>query len=147
MAPGGDLEPIRGLANKLPEHAARLAAVLSLVVDLRCREVDVSCVERGIDLAQHYAAEALRLFDLGASRPDLVRAERLLGWLTGIWTEPLVSLPDIYQLGPNAIRDKKSAAETVALLEEHGWLVRLPGGAIVRGTRRQDVWRIFGRHE
>jgi hypothetical protein len=27
---GGDMEAIRGLANKLPEHAARLAAVLAL---------------------------------------------------------------------------------------------------------------------
>src|SRR5262249_48680012 len=27
IGPGGDLEPIKGLANKLPEHAARLAAV------------------------------------------------------------------------------------------------------------------------
>jgi hypothetical protein len=24
IGPGGDLEPVRGLANKLPEHAARL---------------------------------------------------------------------------------------------------------------------------
>ena len=58
----------------------------------------------------------------------------------------MVSLPDIYQFGPSAIRDKKSAAETVALLEDHAWLLRVAGGAMVRGTRRQDVWRIFGRH-
>src|SRR5262245_11681120 len=25
---GGELEPVRGLANKLPEHAARMAAIL-----------------------------------------------------------------------------------------------------------------------
>ena len=31
IAPGAELEPIRGLANKLPEHAARLSAVLTLV--------------------------------------------------------------------------------------------------------------------
>jgi Protein of unknown function (DUF3987) len=34
IAQGGPLEPVRGLANKLPEHAARLAAVLSVVRDL-----------------------------------------------------------------------------------------------------------------
>jgi hypothetical protein len=39
---GGDLEPIRGLANKLPDHAARLAAVLTLVEDLNAGEVGVA---------------------------------------------------------------------------------------------------------
>ncbi len=28
---GGDMEPIKGLANKLAEHAARIAGVLTLV--------------------------------------------------------------------------------------------------------------------
>jgi hypothetical protein len=31
IGPNGALEPVRGLANKLPEHAARLAAILALV--------------------------------------------------------------------------------------------------------------------
>src|SRR5260370_3987954 len=30
IRPGGELEPVRGLANKLPEHAPRMAAVLPL---------------------------------------------------------------------------------------------------------------------
>jgi hypothetical protein len=34
MREGGSLEPIRGLANKLPEHAARLGAVLATINDL-----------------------------------------------------------------------------------------------------------------
>src|SRR5262249_32196958 len=29
LGAGGELEPVRGLANKLPEHAARIAAVLT----------------------------------------------------------------------------------------------------------------------
>jgi hypothetical protein len=31
VASGGELEPVRGLANKLPEHAARLATTITLV--------------------------------------------------------------------------------------------------------------------
>jgi hypothetical protein len=34
LVAGGELDPIRGLANKLPEHAARFAAVLTLVRDI-----------------------------------------------------------------------------------------------------------------
>ena len=39
IAPGGELEPIRGLANKLPEHAARLAAVLTLIDEISAAEL------------------------------------------------------------------------------------------------------------
>src|SRR5829696_4922279 len=88
VGPGGALEPIRGFANKLPEHAARLAAVLALVADIAASEIGPETVDGGIDLAQHYAAEALRLFDAAAAKPEIVRAERLLQWLLEVWEEP-----------------------------------------------------------
>jgi hypothetical protein len=37
LRPEGDLRNIPGLANKLPEHAARIAGVISLVVRASCR--------------------------------------------------------------------------------------------------------------
>lgn len=58
---GGEYDAIRPLANKLPEHAARLAAKLTLVRDLDAGEVTAAEMAAGIILAQHYAAEALRL--------------------------------------------------------------------------------------
>jgi hypothetical protein len=63
VGPNGALEPVRGLANKLPEHAARLAAILALVDDLDAPEIDPNHMRAGIALAEHYAAEALRIFD------------------------------------------------------------------------------------
>src|SRR5947209_13270021 len=62
IGPNGALSPIAGLANKLPEHAARLAAVLTLVRDIDTGEITLDEMAAGIVLAQHYAAEALRLF-------------------------------------------------------------------------------------
>jgi Protein of unknown function (DUF3987) len=142
LGAGGELDPVRGLANKLPEHAARLAAVLALVRDIDAGEVSAAEMAAGIELVQHYVAEGLRLY--GASRVSgrLREAQRLLGWLLTSWPEPQISLPDIYQRGPNAIRDKVTASELVGLLVEHGWLVPLPGGAIVAGVRRRDAWGI-----
>ena len=78
-------------------------------------------------------------------RPEIARAERLLAWLQGTWPEALVSLPDIYQRGPSAIRDKKTAQEAVSILEDHGWLLRVEGGAEVGGARRQQVWLVVGK--
>ena len=142
IAPGGELEPIRGLANKLPEHAARLAAVLTLIDDISAAELPGEKMAAGIELAQHYEAEGLRLFAAGLVDRDLLLAQRLLDWLHNNWSEQLVSLPDIYQLGPNAIRDQRTAARLVQLLEEHGWLSKLEGGGTVAGKRRKDAWRI-----
>jgi hypothetical protein len=144
LAPGGELEPVRGLANKLPEHAARLAAILALVDDIHAPVVSPEQIGAGIELAQHYAVEALRLFEAGAVCPDIRLAGRLLAWLTVTWTEPVVSLPDIYRLGPNAIREKATASRIVAVLEDHGWLQRVPGGCVVAGNRRRDAWHVVG---
>jgi len=138
---GGELEPVRGLANKLPEHAARIAAVLALVGDIDASEVDSAVMEAGIRLAEHYVTEAMRLFGAGSVRAELHEAQQLLAWLQN-WREPNVSLPDIYQGGPNSIRDAARARRAVTILQEHGWLVALPAGAEVAGTFRREVWKI-----
>jgi hypothetical protein len=142
IGPDGALAAIRGLANKLPEHAARLAAVLALVSNIDSIEVSVDQMVAGIALANHYAAEALRLFEGNRINPELHHAQKLLAWLTGSWTEPRISLPDIYQQGPTSIRDKATATKLVKILEDHGHLQRIDGGAVVAGCHRREVWRI-----
>jgi hypothetical protein len=143
IAPDGELETVRGLANKLPEHAARLAAVLTLVRNIDAGEIASAEMGAGIALAEHYAAEALRLFGTSRINADLRLAQRLLEWMLGTWGEPLISLPDVYQRSLNAIADKATAAKLVAILEDHGWLVRIPEGAVIAGQRRRDAWRII----
>jgi len=141
LGAGGELDPVRGLANKLPEHAARIAAVLTLVDNIEAGEVGTGDMEAGIVLAQHYAAEAMRLFGASSVSGDLREAQHLLAWLDTAWSEPLVSLPDIYQRGPNSIRDKARARRALTILVDHGWLVAAPAGDVA-GTFRREVWRI-----
>ena len=141
LGAGGELEPVRGFANKLPEHAARIAAVLTLVGNIGAAEVGGPEMEAGILLAQHYAAEAMRLFGASSVSGELREAEHLRTWLLTAWPEPLVSLPDIYQRGPNSIRDKARARRAVTILSDHGWLVAA-SAADVGGTFRREVWSI-----
>jgi hypothetical protein len=145
MAAGGKWEQIRGFANKLPEHAARLSGVLALVEDIQARTVRKDFLYAGMLLASYYAGEAQRLHEQGYVDPDIALAERLLNWLCNSWGHDLVSLPDIYQRGLNAISDKKTALRIVGILEEHGWLVRVQGGDLISGVRRKDVWRIVNK--
>ena len=138
------MEPVRALANKLAEHAARLAGVIALVDDLHRPMLSGGDMAAGVELAQHYIGEALRLYAAGASDPGLIVAEKTLFWMQTGWEGNLISLPDIYQRGPGMIRDAKSAKRIVAVLEEHGWLHRLSDGAFINGERRRDAWQIVG---
>jgi hypothetical protein len=142
VASGGELEPIRGLANKLPEHAARFAAVLAMLGDIDTSEVAPEAMECGIQLAQHFAVEGVRLYGASRVRAELRLAQTLLCWLRAR-DELVVSLPCIYQRGPGAIRDKARAEKLAGLLEDHGYLARIDGGAEIEGKWRRDVWRVI----
>jgi hypothetical protein len=141
LVPGGELDPVRGLANKLPEHAARIAAVLALVGNIKAEEVAAAEMDAGIALARHYAAEALRLFGASRVSGELREAQLVLTWLH-TRPDPLVSLPDIYQFGPNLIRDTTRARRAAGILEDHGHLVRVAEGAVIGDTFRREVWQI-----
>jgi hypothetical protein len=88
IAPEGALVRVRGLANKLAEHAARLAAVLALVANLEVNEISAEHMAAGIVLAQHYATEALRLFE--GSRIEPTYSSRRNSWAgyTALGTKP-----------------------------------------------------------
>jgi hypothetical protein len=128
-----------GLANKLPEHAARLAAILALVEDIDIETLSLDHMERGIALAEHYASEALRLHGAAQINTDLRAAERLLTWLQGHWDEVLISTPDVYQRAPKVARNKRDAEMLLAILEDHDWIARLHEGAIIKDVMRRDV--------
>lgn len=140
---GGELEPIRGLANKLLEHACRLAGVLAMVDNIHCHNISKEHMAAGILLAKHYAAEALRLFGSKQVSPDLMLAQKLLSWIKHSWQEDLISAPDVYQLAPiSSIRDAKTAKRIISTLAEHGYLIQIPEGGVVKGEKRREVWRI-----
>jgi len=69
-------------------------------------------------------------------------AQRALDWLLRQWTEPAISLPDLYQRGPSAIREAAAARKVVGILEDHGWLARIAEGAVIAGVHRREAWRI-----
>lgn len=146
LASGREFEPIRGLANKLPEHAARLAAVLSFVENPEAGIVGPEAMAAGIDLANYYAAEAIRLHMAGKDDPKLKDAEKLRQWCLH---QPggLVSFPDICQGGPNSIRSAAEARPLVNILVDHRWLVPVEGGAKINGKNRREVYRVIKEKE
>jgi hypothetical protein len=146
IGPGGEYEPIRGFANKLAEHVARIAGVLTLVHNPEAGEIDAETLGRAVAIADFFASEALRLFEAGGVSPEIMQAERLLAWLETSWHEPTIALVPIYQLGPNSIRDAATARKAVTILQNHGWLTKLEGaGHRVAGKSVRDAWTINRR--
>jgi hypothetical protein len=135
------LAPIAAFAAKLAEHAGRLAAVLTIYHDPAATEVSLLAMQCGIALAAFYAQEMLRLHGGASVSPDLRMAQHLLSW----WQKqpsPSLHLALIYQCGPAALREAKSARKAVEILEEHGWIERLAPGEVIDGAPRKEAWRL-----
>jgi hypothetical protein len=140
--PEGKLHSIRPFASKMAEHAGRLAAVLTMYADPNAIDVTAEAMAGGIALAQHYAEELLRLRGTAAVSPDLQLAARLLVW----WQarpDPRCHLAEIYQRGLNAIGDAATARRIVEILEEHGWVRRLPTGTVLDDASRREAWELI----
>lgn len=138
---GRALHPIRALGAKLAEHAGRLAAVLALYADPDAMDVPRAAMACGIQLAKHYAAEALRMKQAAIVAPDLRLAARLLDW----WRarpDPICHLAEIYQRGIYAVGDAATARRIVAILDDHGHVTRLQAGTEVDGKPRKEAWRL-----
>lgn len=142
LGPGCPFESIRGFANKMPEHAARLAAVLTLVEDPYASLIDVSHIEGGCVLAEYYAWESVRLFGVRSVPLELDQAEQLRRWLMEYYHEDIIDARNAVQYGPNALRDTATVKSAIAILVEHGWLI--PNGrAEIKGKTSKHTWRII----
>ncbi len=142
LGQGGELHSTKGFGAKLAEHAARIAGVLTVVDNENADAVNEETLERAVRIAVFYAGEALRLFQAGEADTQFAKADRLRRWLQDEWDEPLISTVSIYNFGPNEIRTAAAAKPLIEILEQHGWLIREPGGGVVRGKRAKLVWRI-----
>lgn len=140
LKPGGELEPIAGFANKAPEHVLRLAGVLELVSDPGAWQVSKESIETGIRLVEWYLLEALRIRYSGMTDPDLALAEESLAWIRS--HGPAVALADLYQRGPNAIRDATTARRIIQILEDAGAVERADAGPGLDGKPRRERWTV-----
>jgi hypothetical protein len=141
--PGGEMAHITGTASKAAEQAARIAGVLALWRDLDAPEVRADEMANAIDLARHYLLEAARLADAAAVSLETDRAEQLRRWLLERWPQPEVLVRDVQRDGPNPLRESDKARAALTKLEQHGWLVRLDPGTVVRGSSRKEAWRVI----
>ncbi len=124
--PDGELNAIRDVAAKAAENAARIAAVIAAVEKGETDQIGLASMRCGIDLADWYLREALRLAHASRLDPKLLRAQVLLDWLRASGQMETV-FRDILRLGPGQTRTKAAADDAVAILVAHGWLSEIVG--------------------
>lgn len=147
---GGDLEDVRGFATKLPEQAARIAAVLAVFEHgLKVEVIDDEMLANGIALARYYLSEAVRLFGVSSPNPILVDAQAVSDWLRETWKENLISLGALQNyFAPMKRKNADQMREIIAALIRHEHVSdRLPNGGMVKGKKVREVYRVQVRHD
>ncbi|MCE2929901.1 MAG: DUF3987 domain-containing protein [Vampirovibrionales bacterium] len=140
----GDLRHISGFANKIPEHATRIAGVLTFIQNTQATELKENAVKAGIMLARYYLAEALRLNESHPDDEGIRLAKKLKAWLDDKWDEPAVSKPCIQNKVPNELRNKAKLNIAFDVLVEHGWLAPLDEPTAIKGHTRQEAFKVRG---
>ncbi|MEP0390750.1 MAG: YfjI family protein [Erythrobacter sp.] len=142
QSPGGDMAHITGTASKAAEQAARIAGVMTLWRDLEAKQVEPVDMNNAIELARFYLLEAARLADAAQISAAIDQAEKLRRWLLDTFAETQVLVRDVVRRGPNSLRESPKARAALVALEQHGWLIPLEKGSVVRGSARKEAWQI-----
>lgn len=133
LSSGGKLEPIRRFGSKAAEHVLRLAGNLAMLSNPKVEVIQGQYIHQGIELVEYYLSEALRLQGHLSIPHQLILAQKVLNWC---WSKDkeILTIKDLYQNGPTELREAKKARESMALLEEHGWVSQVSG--------KKDSWII-----
>ena len=138
----GDFVPIKGFANKLPEHAARLATVFTFIADPDAAEIDADTMAAATTLMRWYAGERLRLVHNSHPPLELVQAEQLRLWIRDKWREDHISPVEVYQRGPRFARNQAHARKLMTILADHNWLRAVVKPMVIAGHRRKEPYQI-----
>ena len=140
---GREFESIEGFAGKAANHIIRLAGIMALFDDINRLTIARPYIENAIKLMEYYLNERLRLTKMAEPSLELEQAKTLLKWIQDKGLK-LVTLPDIYQLGPNRIRNKNQAQTSVRILENHHWLLKKGDGgkSELTGKKSHDAYEV-----
>jgi len=135
-------ESIEGFSGKAANHIIRLAGIMALFNDINRKSIPKKYIDNAVVLMEYYLNERLRLTKMAEPNFELENAKILLKWIHNKGLK-VVTLPDIYQNGPNRFRNKKQAQDTINILENHYWVTMIEGGGLseISNKKSKDMWR------
>jgi hypothetical protein len=144
----GDYFVIKGTANKIVEHAARIAGVITIIEHGATAAIDGVMIDEtimtnAITLARWYLDEWKRIFT-SASVPETIQLAQLLQqWVLSERNphKPYFYGRHVLRLGHNRLRTKTALEAATLTLEEHG-LCRKIDPIMLDGAIRQNVYEV-----
>lgn len=145
QAPKQKLEFVKRFASKAAEDILRLAGIFAMIEQPNTIQIEEDHIERGIRLVNYYLSEILRIQGYLMIKPELALAQKTLEhfWERG---QNIVTLIDVYQKGPSAIRQVKKARDVMRILQEHGWAEPCLQGTEIESRKHREAWRIRAKN-
>lgn len=140
---GGWAADISGFASKAPEHACRIATIMTLFEDPDATEVTDEVMKAACRMVKYYLGQYKYLCIAATNETEMNHAQALLDWLLknlkpgdGFGTDTIL------QCGPVHARRAKSLARQLDILKQYGWVNELPSGTTIGGKKRRKAYRL-----
>jgi hypothetical protein len=127
----------------IPEDA-EVRAFKTALKTLTAEGISAKSMMHGVKLMEHYLEEALRIYASFQCPPELRLAEKALARIRkqdkGVFT-----LVDLYQRAVHAIDNAAKARTICNILADHGYIMRMDGGAISKFDKehRREAFRLI----
>lgn len=139
LSPNRYLADLTDFASKIPENAARIAAIFH-VMSNRSGPIQLDHMQSAGELAEWYLHEAKRLFGTPQISPERSDAEELAQWMhshLGVLHSFVdLSKTYIYHYGPNALRVRRRLDPALEVLGAEGRVSQV-------GTSKKISYRYF----
>jgi hypothetical protein len=146
LAPGKWAADISGFASKAPEHACRLAALMTLFEDRDATTVSQDTMTNACEIVKYHLKQYKHLCAAGTNDAVVGHAQALLDWLrVNVAPGSGFATDRILQSGPVATRNAKTLDQALEVLARYDWVARLPEGTVVAGKKRRKAWMLNPR--
>lgn len=155
LGPGKWASDISGFASKAPEHACRVAALMTLFEDRHATSIFQDTMKNACGIVKYHLKQYKHLCAAGTNDASVAHAQALLDWLRlNVAPGSGFATDRILQSGQVGTRNAKTLDQALEVLARYDWVARLPEGTVVAGKKRRKAWMLNprmpaepGRHE
>lgn len=134
---------ISSFAAKAPEHACRIAALMTLYEDQDAAIVSEDTMEKACGIVRYHLQQFKYLCVAGTNEEAVGHAQKLLDWIKSNLAPGSSFATDIIlQKGPVRTRSRKTMDQALAILVQHDWIAKLPEGTVVEGKARRRAYQL-----
>ncbi|MFU8866157.1 MAG: DUF3987 domain-containing protein, partial [Rhodobacterales bacterium] len=140
---GGWAADISSFAAKAPEHACRLAALMTLFEDPEATEISEATMANACGLVKYHLQQFKYLCIAGTNEDAVSHAQKLLDWLkSNLTAGEGFATERILQAGPVPTRRRQTMDKALAILVQHDWIAKLPDGTVVDNKPRRRAYML-----